>query len=273
MSTADEDEDDLLAQALADFVSDFNAGILPQEAQPWFCGARLIALQKQPTGVRPIAVGETLRRLAGKCLVRRCQDEVIEKLLPHQMGVGIANACEIISHAVRAWAETAAADETLILVDFSNAYNSLDRQKMLEAIAEDAPAFLPYANYCYGAETPLLGKGFTLSSAEGTQQGDCCGPIFFSVTLNRLLRSCCPQTAEAWNRWFLDDGSLCGKTCAKDVRRPRPQISGNRAYGQYLKVQAMGANSLCLHDGSRDPMVFRGQSSRGTHGPSRIHWR
>ena len=44
------DEDDLLAQALADFVSDFNAGVLPLEAQSWFCGARLIALQKQPPG-------------------------------------------------------------------------------------------------------------------------------------------------------------------------------------------------------------------------------
>ena len=62
------------------------------------------------------------------------------------MGVGVDSACEIISHSVRAWAESAAVDESLILVDFANAYNSLDRQKMLQAIAEDAPAFLPYAN-------------------------------------------------------------------------------------------------------------------------------
>ncbi len=205
------DEDDTLAQALADFVSDFNAALLPQQAQPWFRGARLIRLQKQ-LGVRPIAIGETLRRLAGKCLVNRCQDEVVEKLLPHKMGAGIANACEIISHAVRAWAETAAEDESLILVDFSNAHNSLDRQKMLEAVAEDAPAFLPYANYCYGSETPLRGKGFAISSAEGTQQGDWCGPIFFSITPNRLLRACYPQTPQAWIQRYLDDGSLCGKT-------------------------------------------------------------
>ena len=106
------DDDDLLASALADFVSDFNAGILPQQAQPWFCGARLIGLEKQPAGVRPIAVGETLRRVAGKCLVQRCQGEVLERLLPHQLGVGVPSACEVISHAVRPWAESAAPDES-----------------------------------------------------------------------------------------------------------------------------------------------------------------
>ncbi len=133
------DDDDTLAQALADFVTDFNAGRFHVESRPWFCGARLIGLEKQPSGVRPIAVGEVLRRLAGKCLVQRCQDDVIEHLVPLQLGVGVTKAAEIISHGVRA-----RADESLILVDFENAYNTLDRQKMLEAIAKDAPSFLLY---------------------------------------------------------------------------------------------------------------------------------
>ena len=208
------DEDDTLAQALADFVSDFNAGKIPEEARPWLCGARLIGLEKEPSGVRPIAIGEVLRHLAGKCLIARCQDDVVSRLLPQQMGVGVANAPEIISHAVQAWAESARSDESLILVDFSNAYNSLDRQKMLEAIAAEAPAFLPYANFCYGVPTPLRGRSFQLWSEEGTQQGDCCGPIFFSVALQKLVRECCPHSVEAWNRWYLDDGTLCGQTTA-----------------------------------------------------------
>ena len=208
------DDDDNLSQSLASFVSDFNMGRLPQATRPWFCGARIVGLQKEPSGVRPVAIGEVLRRLAGKCLVNRSHDEVLERLLPHQMGVGVPNAAEIIAHAARAWAAGARADESLIMVDFANAFNTLDRQKMLEAIAVEAPVFLPYANYCYGAETPLRGKDFQLWSSEGTQQGDCCGPLFFSVTLQRLLRTCCPQSSDAWNRWYLDDGTLCGKTTA-----------------------------------------------------------
>lgn len=126
-------------------------------------------------------------------------------------------ATEIISHALQAWAEGANSDESLVLVDFANAYNSLDRQKMLESIAADAPDFLPYANFCYGAATPLRGRDFLLWSEEGTQQGDCCGPIFFSVTLQQLVRACCPTSDEAWSRWFLDDGTLRGKTRAVET--------------------------------------------------------
>ena len=153
----------------------------------------------------------------------------MERLLPLQLGVGVPKAAEIISHAVQAWAESARSDESLILVDFTNAYNTLDRQKMLEAISAEAPSFLPYANYCYGEATPLRGRNFLLWSAEGTQQGDCCGPIFFSVTLQQLIHQCCPSSLEAWNRWFLDDGSLCGQTAAveemfSNLVRKSPEI-------------------------------------------------
>lgn len=43
-----------------------------------------------------------LFRLAGKCLVVRCQDEVVEGLPPKEMGVGIPKAAEIVSHDVQA---------------------------------------------------------------------------------------------------------------------------------------------------------------------------
>ncbi len=82
-------------------------------------------------------------------MVNRRQDEVLERLLPHQMGVGVPNAAEIIAHAARAWAAGARADESLIMADFTNAFNTLDRQNILEEITVEAPVFLPYANYCY----------------------------------------------------------------------------------------------------------------------------
>ena len=65
-------------------------------------------------------------------------------MLPLQIGVGVPKATEFLSHAVQAWAQHAQADESVILVDFVNAYNTLDRQKMLEAVAKVAPRFLPF---------------------------------------------------------------------------------------------------------------------------------
>ena len=43
---------------------------LPQGASAIFCAANLIPLRKKDGSVRPIAVGDTLRRVVGKCLLQ-----------------------------------------------------------------------------------------------------------------------------------------------------------------------------------------------------------
>ena len=197
-----------LAQALAIFATDFVNGRLPEQARGWFCGARMIGIPKKPSGVRPIAVGETLRRLSAKCLVEQAQSLAAEVLFPQQMGVDVPQAAEILAHGIRA--QSARPDEVVLFVDFSNAYNTLDRQCMLNAIATFAPQFLRYAWYCYGSPSPLVGRGFLLESSEGTQQGDVCGPLFFAVTLKLLLDRHLKDSPTGWSRWYLDDGTLCG---------------------------------------------------------------
>ena len=139
------DQGGSLLEALALYCQSFVQGSLPLEARDWFCGARLIPISKKPSGVRPIAVGETLRRLAAKTLVLVAQDDAAKKLFPLLLGVNVAQGTEAIIHAVRAFAERASPGEAVVLVDFQNAYNTLDRQVMLDSIAVDAPAFAPYA--------------------------------------------------------------------------------------------------------------------------------
>jgi hypothetical protein len=140
------------------------------------------------------------------------QGAIAETLHPLQLGVATPQATEIVAHAVRAWAQCAPSDEAVLLVDFANAFNSLDRQKMLETIFKDAPEFAQYASFCYGGPTPLVCSGFQILSEEGTQQGDVCGPLFFAVTLQRILLEACPDLPGRWCRSYLDDITLCGKT-------------------------------------------------------------
>ena len=58
--------DDKLKDSLTDFVNLLLKGDLPVPVREIVYGGRLIALQKNG-GIRPIAVGYTLRRLAAKC--------------------------------------------------------------------------------------------------------------------------------------------------------------------------------------------------------------
>ena len=60
-----------VADSLLDAIMDFTnnivfSGLVPSWMCPVFYGAQLIALSKPDNGVRPIAMGLTFRRLAGK---------------------------------------------------------------------------------------------------------------------------------------------------------------------------------------------------------------
>jgi len=52
---------------LTAFVNMVLAGSCPKEIAPYFFGGRLLALSKKSGGLRPIAIGLTLRRLVSKC--------------------------------------------------------------------------------------------------------------------------------------------------------------------------------------------------------------
>ena len=67
---------------------------------PIFFDGRLIALEKKSGGIRPIAVGYTLRRIAAKCANNFALTVLSNKLLPEQLGLGCLGGCESAVHAI-----------------------------------------------------------------------------------------------------------------------------------------------------------------------------
>ena len=92
-------------------------------------------------GVRPIAVAETLRRLAGKLLIARYQPEAASRLQPEQVGVGVLRGAESLVHKVRMWLQQALPNHVLLQLDFKNAFNSVKRKVLLQAVAEHCRGF------------------------------------------------------------------------------------------------------------------------------------
>ena len=78
-------------------------GEAPRCLAAHFAGATLHALPKKSGGVRPIAVGETLRRLVGKLLCQAVREDVRAHFWPLQVGVGVPNGAEVAVHATRQW--------------------------------------------------------------------------------------------------------------------------------------------------------------------------
>ena len=190
------------------------AGRGPPDVIPHLCGATLLATNKKGGGHRPIAVGEVLRRLVSKCLSRSAQSAAHRILTPLQVGVGVKGGCEAIVHAVSRTLE----DPTLppdskwtLLLDFSNAFNSISRASMFSEVRSRIPSLSAWVESCYGSQ-PLLHFGeHTILSRCGVQQGDPLGPLLFSLTLHPIVERIKREVLSLnTNVWYLDDGTLCG---------------------------------------------------------------
>jgi hypothetical protein len=71
------------------------AGLAPRELAPFIAGAPLMALVKQGGGLRPIAIGETIRRLVSKCCCEATTEDAKIFFGPLQVGclVGLKRQC------------------------------------------------------------------------------------------------------------------------------------------------------------------------------------
>ncbi|KAJ9438482.1 hypothetical protein DIPPA_23070, partial [Diplonema papillatum] len=107
-------------------------GSLPDEARPHGFGARLVALEKKDGGLRPIACGEVLRRMAAKILAR--DKSVVQAVKPilercGQTGVGMKSGADAMVCAMRCVGEAYRRDgqgRGILKVDLQNAFNKLD---------------------------------------------------------------------------------------------------------------------------------------------------
>jgi hypothetical protein len=63
---------------------------------PHLCGAYLLLCRGNDGGIRPIAVGEVLRRLTSKCAARAVLSNALQLLSPLEVGVGLPGGCDAI---------------------------------------------------------------------------------------------------------------------------------------------------------------------------------
>ena len=175
-----------------------------------FTSCRLIPLNKNP-GVRPVGVGEVLRRIVGKTIAWSLRDEVQEAVGPLQVSSGIKGGAEAAIHAMRSIFD---ADDTdaVILVDASNAFNRLNRQIALHNIQYICHPMSQALINTYRAPSRLfiIGGG-EIKSLEGTTQGDPLAMQFYALGTNpllRLLQRCVPEIKQVW---LADDATGAGK--------------------------------------------------------------
>ena len=181
----------VLLQSFTNFTNLVLRGEVPQSVKPIFFGANLIHFRKKDSGIRPIAVGQTLRRLVAKCISSRVTHSIRSELAPLQLGCGVSLGCEASAHATCLYLQSMPSNHLLVKLDFRNAFN--------------------FVNDAYEHPSFLLCGDLTLESTEGLQQSDPLCPLLFFLTIQLLLM----KLQSAFRVFYLDEGTVGGS--AEDI--------------------------------------------------------
>ena len=190
------------------------SGSFPSEIALFMCGANLFAALKKDGGHRPVAVGETLRRLVSKCAAFKYTPAAVEVLKPHQLGVGVRGGVEIAVHKVRAIIEDESiptAEKWVLQLDFQNAFNAMNRDHIFEEIRVTIPELSPWVEKAYGCH-PYLNFGTAVISSEtGVHQGDPLGCVLWAIGARKIQQKLDAEVPDLkLQTWIHDDLTLIG---------------------------------------------------------------
>lgn len=127
-----------LCTTLASFAHLLATTVLSPDALAPFLVCRPIALDKNP-GVRPIGVCEVLRRIVSKAILRIAAPDVEDACGFLQKCSGMPAGIESAVHAMQQLYDKQET-EGILLVDATNAFNSLNRQAALHNVRRLCPA-------------------------------------------------------------------------------------------------------------------------------------
>ncbi|CAI7887436.1 unnamed protein product [Closterium sp. NIES-54] len=180
--------------------------------------SRLIAFAKPGGGVRPIAIGESLLRLAAKVALSELQGETRRFFLPQQFGVAVPGGAEFVIHAVRDLT-TSHPSNLVLQLDIENAFNSVERIAFFNALTNTPLApLIPFTRSFYATPSQLLTdprlSTTALTSARGVRQGDPLGPLLFAASIQQHLRRVATEHPEVTVLAYADDITLIGPATA-----------------------------------------------------------
>ncbi|KAJ0542228.1 putative reverse transcriptase domain, exostosin [Helianthus annuus] len=201
-----------LLRAISAVVNLFLRGGCPRSLAEFIASAPLTPLLKPDNGIRPIAVGSIWRRVVSKVAMKGVGKDMAKYLGDFQFGVGVPNGAEAVLHSANRLLNTHHQDGSLAMltVDFSNAFNLVDRTALLNEVRKMCPSISAWVDFLYGQPARLYVGNNNIWSSTGVQQGDPLGPLLFALVLHPLVLRIRDRCKLLFHAWYLDDGTLIG---------------------------------------------------------------
>uniref|UniRef100_A0A1X7T952 Reverse transcriptase domain-containing protein n=1 Tax=Amphimedon queenslandica TaxID=400682 RepID=A0A1X7T952_AMPQE len=169
---------------------------------------RLTALDKCP-GIRPIGVGETLRRIMDKTVCVLTRDDAESVCGVSQLCAGLQSGIE---GAIATARDMFSDDDTgMLVMDAKNAFNSINRLSLLWNVCVLWPRTSRYIFNTYRGWSSLILKGCneTIYSREVVIQGDPLSMFVYAIGTIPLIQKL-TNTSGPTQLWYADDSSALG---------------------------------------------------------------
>ena len=155
--------------------------------------SKIVAIRKPNGKLRPIAISDPWIRLGSKLLVNYALPKCQTFLGPHQMGIGKSGGADVIIHTSQLVASHIKSNKNsnycMLAMDCKNAFNSIRRGHISNAINSVCPNLISYFTWAYEKPVELKSSFHStpILSSTGVRQGDPLGPLLFSLGVARAL--------------------------------------------------------------------------------------
>ena len=203
-----------LAQSIADFSKIYCTQHIKPDSLKEFLAGRMVALDKNP-GVRPIGVGEVLRRIVSKAVTTTLNADIQRAAGNLQTCSGLQSGIEAAIHSMRKTFEDDSS-EAILLVDADNAFNRLNRKVTLKNIQVICPAFYRFVHNSYQTPVKLFLSGSKTGefiwSKEGATQGDPAAMAMYALGIRPMMDKLAEVLDDTTKQsWYADDAAACGR--------------------------------------------------------------
>jgi hypothetical protein len=235
MCRTDSSSASALREAIAAVARRVATSPLEPDCIPNLISSRLSAFAKDDEGgIRPLGIGEVLRRLICKAILAVTKGDLQDACSPRQLACGLPGGCEAAAHTLQTLWE-GDSTQVVILGDAGNAFNRLNRKAAILAARRRCPTMAVAFYNFYGSKGRLLlSNGDCLWSEEGSTQGCPLGGAKFGVGSMPLIEDV--DQEDCHQSWYADDSSAAGTVSSTHRWFSELQAKGPQ-YGYFLKTE------------------------------------